>query len=256
MLKDIRILPLITPIIILFLLECFVIFPSFFYISLVFINLIILHTVVQLTKQSEIQESWYNFFIFPSFMATSSAVYSIMLTNTWIMQGIFVFIIISIYLYFRQSYYYLILPKKYKENALENFSSYGNFLIMFFTFSSVYGLQSFLNMPIYLLILFLIPIILIISYQVIWSNQINVQRGVVFILINTLILVELAWTASFLPQSYSTIGLIMAICYYIVTGIVRFSLKENLEGIKNKSKQYISFGIICIIIILLTSEWI
>lgn len=256
MFKDIKILPLVIPLIVFFFLECFIIFPGFFYVALVFINLAILHVTIQITKQSESGEAWYNFFILPSFFATSAACYSIILTNSWIMQFIFILTSIFIYLYFKQIYYYLILPKRYKNNALENFSSYGNFLVMFFSFSVVYGLQSFLNIPIHLLILILIPVIWIVSYQVVWTNKINMREGAVFILINTLILTELAWTASFLPQSYNTVGLIMAICYYMVTGIVRFSLSQKLKDIRNKAKQYLVFGVACILIILLTSKWI
>ena len=256
MFKNIKILPLAVSFIVFCLMECFLMFPDFFYVALIFINLIIFHISFQTIKQSNTKEKWYNFFILPSFFTTSAACYSIMLTNNWTIQFIFVLTSVFIYLYFRQVYYYIVIPERYKENALENFSSYGNFLVMFFSFSVLYGLQSFLNIPIHILILVLVPVIWLVSYQVIWTNKIDMREGIVFVLINTLILTELAWAASFLPQSYNTIGLIVAICYYMATGIVRFSLNQKLQNIRHKTRQYLVFGIACILIILLTSKWI
>jgi len=69
-----------------------------------------------------------------------------------------------------------------------------------------------------------------------------------------LVLVELAWSISFLTLSYYILGLILAICYYILIGLVRFYLLGTLD--KKIAKLYLIYGFGALLIVLLTSRWI
>jgi hypothetical protein len=51
----------------------------------------------------------------------------------------------------------------------------------------------------------------------------------VYALLITLVLAEISWVASFLPFDFSVIGFIVAICYYMSTGLARLYLLERLE---------------------------
>jgi len=248
-----RILTLITPIIVLVLLELFFLKPEMFYVSLVLANLFIVLTVKQFIKESSAGKKWWNFLILPLCFFTSLAVYSTLVTNKLIIQLLFFINIAFIYFYLRNIYYYLIRPDLYKSYVLENISSYGNFLAVFFLASSIYGFQSFLNISVWLLAIVMIIAMSLIIYNVMWANKIEFRKGLVYILVSCLILVEVAWSISFLPLKYNVAGLVLAICYYILVGLVRFYLKDDL--VKRRVRLYLIFGLASIFLILLTSRW-
>lgn len=246
-------LVLICPLLILILSELFLVWPKMFFISLILIPLIIFFSIKKVIKESKEKKNWFNFSILPIIFSLSGVIYSILLTNKFFVQLIFVAVAIFVYFYFRNVYYYLNKSKLFQNNALENISSYGNFIVMFFSFSAAFGLQAFLNLPVWSIMLVLIPVIFLVSYQVIWVNKIPLNLGFVYIAINTLVLFETAWAASFLPFNHNALGLALAICYYILIGIIRFHFKGKEE--ENKIRLYLFFGLICILIILLSSRW-
>jgi hypothetical protein len=223
------------------------------YVSLVFANLLIFFTVSQFTKASAVSKSWHYFLILPALFLTGLGVYSILFASKFIVQILFVLNFIFLYFYLRSVYYYLIQPAMYKDLTLENISSYGNFLTFFFISSVIYGLQSFLNIPIWPLMVIMVFVAALIVYQVLWANKIEIKSSLVYIFISSLVLVEIAWSISFLPLNFNVAGLILAICYYMLMGLVRHHLLENLD--KRTVQLYLFSGFGSILIVLLTSRW-
>jgi hypothetical protein len=248
-----RLLPLLIPLIVLVLFEIFFFYPRMIYVCLVLANLLVFFTTNQFTKASDVSKSWWKFLILPSFFLTSLAAFTILIPNKFIVQILFILNSIFLYFYIRTIYYYLIQPAFYRNLSLENISSYGNFLTFFFVSSVIYGLQSFLNISIWPLMVIMVVVTALIVYQVLWINRIDNRPAFVYILISSLILVELAWSISFLPLNFNIAGLILAICYYILIGLVRHHLLEKLD--KRTIELYLFFGFGSIIIILLTSRW-
>ena len=136
---------------------------------------------------------------------------------------------IFIYLYFRTLYFYLVRPSKKNRLSLENLSSYGNFLAFYFIAASVYGLQSFLTILYWELMLGLLVLIAIIIYQVFWANEIGFEQGLIYIILGCLVLIELAWSISFLTLRFYILGLILAVAYYVLIGLTRFYLLGKLN---------------------------
>ena len=68
------------------------------------------------------------------------------------------------------------------------------------------------------------------------------------------VLIEIAWSLSFWPLSYYILGLVMAIFYYIIIGIVRFYLLNELD--RKIIKLYLVFGFLGITLVLLTARWL
>jgi len=64
----------------------------------------------------------------------------------------------------------------------------------------------------------------------------------------------LAWSVSFLTLSYYVLGLIVAICYYVLIGLVKAYLLDNLSA--KTVKWYLIFGFLALILVLLTARWI
>jgi hypothetical protein len=249
-----RFLPLFVPLITFVLSELFFVKTKLIYLMLVFVFLLFLFTVRQFVKASKRKEDWWNFLILPSMFYFGSIVLSLMIPNKAIIQMIFILNAIFLYFYFVIIYGYLINSEVYQLNSMENVASYGNFLAFYFLASSIYGLQSFLHITIWKLMLVFIVGSVLIVYQVIWANKINNRIGYFYLLILSLILIELAWSVSFLSLNYYTLGLIMAVCYYVLIGLVRFFLLNKLN--KKIIKMYLLFGFSSIIIVLITARWL
>ncbi len=248
-----RLLPILIPFVVLIFFEVFFFNSKFIYVSLVLSNLLIFFTVNQFTKASTVSKSWQKFLILPALFLTSLGIYSILFASKFFVQFLFILNAVYLYFYFRTIYYYLIQPTLYKDLSFENVSSYGNFLTFFFVSSVIYGLQSFLNITVWPLMIALTIIAILIVYQVIWANKIKSKFSIIYILISSLVLVELGWSISFLPLNFNVAGLLLAISYYMLIGLVRHHLLEKLD--KKIVKLYLMFGFGSIFIVLLTARW-
>lgn len=249
-----RFLPLIVPAIVLVFLELFYFRPSLIYIIIILVFLLFFFAIRQIKTEAKEKGSIFNFLIFPSTFFLGSTIFSMILPNGWLVQLIFALNIFLIYYYFRTIYLYLIKTDYYQKYTLESIASYGNFLSYYFLASSVYGLRVFIGAPIWLLMLFTVIITALIVYQVMWVNKIDMRRGGVYLLLITLVLLQIAWSASFLTLSFYILGLILAVCYYIVIGLVRFYLIDKLT--KKLIKLYLIFGFSSIATVLFTANWI
>jgi len=100
----------------------------------------------------------------------------------------------------------------------------------------------------------LLILVLVISYQASWINKIPINKAFIFIMFIGLVMLEVGWSISFLPLNYKATGLILAICYYILSGITWIFVNGTLD--KRALKLYLSFGFIGIFLILLTARWL
>jgi hypothetical protein len=246
-------LPLLISLAVIILSEIFFFWPQMIYVILVLAVLLFLFTLRQFKQASLKKEKWWNFLILPSCFYVGLIVFSSLIPNKLLVQLLFIFNTVFLYFYFRSLYYYLIKPDFYHDHSLENFSSYGNFLAFYFIASAIYGLQAFLNIPVWLLALVILVVVGLIVYQIIWINKINIHVGLFYILLACLILVELAWSVTFLPLSFYILGLILSICYYMSIGLIRFYLLNRLD--KKIIKLYLIFGFSSIFMVLLTARW-
>lgn len=253
--KNPQSLILAVPVLCFLLLEFYFFYPKSFYFALVLILVLIGFTIFAMAKNSKNAiDGWYNFLILPILFAASATSYTVFLPSKFLIHFIFVIISLFLYFYFKNIYFYLISPRFYRKNALENISSYGNFLVILFTFSTFLGLQLFLGVKVWILALASGLIVCLVTYQVLLANDLYFKKNLIYIFLNSLILIELFWAASFLPLSYKSVGLILAICYYMLIGISRFYLKGKTE--EKKIKLYLLFGTISILAVILSSKWL
>jgi len=249
-----RFLPLLTPLVVYVLNEVYFFHPKLIYVAVVLINLLIFFTFWQFCAVSQIDKRWWNYLILPAIMSTIVIVYSIFLSSKAIIQVLFILNLVFLYLYLRYTYYYLLNPSAYKISSIENISSYISWLSFFLLASTIYGLQSFLNLSIFRLVLVMLIIAVLIIYQIIWANKIDFKKSLPYILISCLILVELSWAISFLPFNYNISGLSLAICFYVIVGLVKNYLLNKLD--LARVKVYLALGSISLFLILFTARWI
>ncbi|MEA3449678.1 MAG: hypothetical protein U9Q85_01745 [Patescibacteria group bacterium] len=249
-----RFLPIIIAVSHLALLELILFFPKMLFVIIVFLILLDFFVIRQFLIVSKRDEKWWCFIILPLVFSLGLIIFSTLLPFNPLVQVFFLINSLFNYVYFSTIYYYLINPKKYQANSLENISSYGNFLGFYFIASSIYGLQVFLNIEIWRLIIFLLFVTIAIVYEVFWVNQVDNQARFFYILVLSLMIVELAWAISFMTLNYYVLGLILAIFYYTIIGLTRFYLLGTLNA--RIIKAYLSLGIASVILVLFTANWI
>jgi hypothetical protein len=251
--KYIRILPLAIPFLIFLLFELFFFYPKNIYVALVISGLLVFFAVSRFAKEAQARERLWNFLILPVFFLTGLGFYSALISSHLFVQILFIFNSVFLYFYLRSIYYYLIKPLGQGDLPLENIYSYGSFLVFFFISSLIYGLQSFLNIPIWPMMIALVFIAGLVVYGVMRANEIKTKEVLIFILISSLVLVELAWSISFLPLNFNIAGLILALCYYMFTGLAKHHFLEKLD--KKIARLYLLSGFGSITILLLTARW-
>ena len=249
-----RFFPLLVPLSIFFLQEIYFFSPKLIYLVSVLAGLLIFFAIWQFSQASKTDNRWWNYLILPAVMSAAVMGYSVFLSNKLIIQVLFILNIIFLYLYLRYVYYYLLNPAVYEVFSIENISSYVNWLAFFLLASMVYGLESFLNLPISWLVLITMFFTALLIYQIIWANKIATRVGLAYILISCLILIELFWSISFLPLNYNIAGLCLAICYYVIVGLVKNQLLSKLDTAM--VKMYLILGSVSLILVLLTAKWI
>ncbi len=249
-----RYLPLATPFLSLMFLEFYSFNASVIYIMLAFLFLLFFFTIRQFILESKKNENVWNYCLLPFLFLSGGVMFSTLMPYGYLVQILIIIIFLFLNFYFRSVYEFLVKPNYYKKNALENFSSYGNFLALYFFASAIYGFQSFLGIDVWSIMLFLLLIITLIVYQVFWANKILTKASLLYIIILPLTYIELAWSISFLSLSFYILGLILAVSYYIGIGIVRFHLIGKLD--KQIIKMYLIFGFLSIFAVIFTARWI
>jgi hypothetical protein len=237
----------LTPFLNTVLFEAFFFRADFFYISLALSNVLMFSAIAAVTRKKINSAEFWNFCILPFIFSNFLAIYSLLVINPYIIQFLFAINLFFNFYYLRNIY------KGEKSGFLENISSYGNFLAIFFSFSAVYGLRVFLNTPVWILVLVAAAVTILIVHQTFWAYKINFRAGFAYILISCLILVQIAWALYFLPFNYNMLGLILAVCYYMMIGLIKVSFAEKLTS--RNLKLYLAFGLGSILIILLTAKW-
>jgi hypothetical protein len=237
----------LTPFVDLAILEAFFFKPSLFYYALFFSNLLLLAAVAVITGKKIISRDFWSFTIFPLLFSSAVAVYSLLLTNHYLIQFLFALDFFIILYYLKNIY------RGEQKEFLENISSYGNFLAIFFIFSALYGLRAFLNTPVWILILSAAAVIILIIYQIFWAVKLLSARSLVYIFLACLIIIQLSWALYFLPFNHNTLGLILAICYYMIIGLLKSSLGGKLTA--RVLKLYLFSGFSGITLLLLTAKW-
>lgn len=247
-------MPLLVPLLIWLFLQIFYFNPRLIYVVLVLSNIFLFYACWQLSRASKIDRRWWDYLILPGLLSSFTILFSIFIPDKLFIQIIFVILTIALYIYLKHLFYYLLEPTSYQEGSLGNISSSLNFVTFFLLASVIYGLQSFLNFSVVVLSLIILIVSFLLIYQIIRVNKINFKHGLLYILIGCLVMVELAWSISFLPFNYIVAGLILSICYYILINLIRNYLLGELNS--KKVRIYLIIGLIGIVFALLTSRWL
>ena len=221
-----------------------------YYIPFIFVALFF-YLMKVLFKKNEINKRVVKFFIYPVISQFLFLLFLLIQFNNFYVHYIIIFNSVFIYYFFKTLIMYL-----REENlvSINNLLSFANFILVYFLSTSLYGFQSLLNMSVWILMIFFVVFLAYIIYFVMMMNKIPSSVYVFYVLLCSLLMLELSWTISYLPLSYKLSGLILAISYYMLLGLIKHHLTDKLN--KRLVKLYLGFGSTSILLILLTSRWI
>ncbi len=126
--------------------------------------------------------------------------------------------------------------------------------VIFFSFSSFYGIYLNFLVPAYILMLVYFLITFLISLAYFFLIQDKKKIALIYSFALALIMAELIWTMNFWPFGYLTTGVVALILYYILWDLVR----SYFLGILSRKRVIINliFFSFLIIWILVTCKWL
>jgi hypothetical protein len=249
-----RSIPIICPLFVFISFEIFFRKPLWIYWLFPILIVVLVMSVWKLIGRGLITVgARWNFLIAPFFLLTGGLFFILFLENQIFKHFLVILLAVLLGLFLENIFIYIYRHDKYQVNSLENISSYLNLISTLFFCSGFFGLLTFLNISVWLLILLILLVIVSLSYQTIWINKIISGKSWLYILIICLISCELAWTLFFLPISFYVSGAVLSIAYYLVLGISRFYLLGNLDA--KIVKRHLIISLIVLILILGTARW-
>jgi len=233
--------------------EIFIFQPDFFFVSLSFGLLVIAFSVRGIMKDSH-SKFWPVFMLTPALFYLSLSFYSGILVNGFWIQTIFVLNVWFVFYYFKNLYHHFYFPTSESEAKLRRLLKSGSFLSTFALAATLYGLPIFLSWNFSLLLLsFIVASFVLFGQFLIFAKGIDREQKI-FLLINVLVLAEFTGVLFFLPLNYNTLGLLVALVFYLLTVFNDWRLENRLNS-KNIKWPVIIVSII-IMLILLSARWL
>lgn len=228
--------------------------PEFFWWFLISALFLFSLSIVIFSRFGKTGKDWLGFLILPIIFIGSLSIYSGFLENKLLIHILLIGSSVFSFNYLNNSFKVLMSSDMRKGVAIENLSSYGNLLACFFIASSAYGFRSFFGISTSVLAILLFFTIVAMVFQNLWANSIKISESKIFLLVLSLLLYQIAIAIYFLPLSYNALGLILAICYYMLIGISKYFLRGNVN--RRSVKLYLILGFLSIITIFISSRWI
>lgn len=197
---------------------------------------------------------FFQFLISPVLYVVSCIGFSMFIEKNIFFHVFAVLTSIFLFVYFGRILDYKFYPKRYQPYSLENFSWYLDILTIFLFFSFVFALIIFLKVNVVYLIIPVLLVCLLLTYQLFWVNKITFSDSNVFIFAISLVLVELFVAVYYLPTSYFINSFILTIAFYLMTGLARYFLMGSLD--KKRKLNFIIVSAVCLIVILATAQWV
>jgi hypothetical protein len=238
----------------LLILEAQVLWPQLFYGLIVAANLLLLVLFYLLLRQPG--KSWWSLWLLPFLVFNSINAYILLIPQeVWLnkifIQALFVLFLGFNFSYCKQAYDFVFHPEQ--ENNLPNLAANFSFLSWFFALAAVYGLQLFLDLSYWILLVILIVLAIGTTYLNLWINRLLGRERIIFMFLAAFIVAQLAWAVYFLPFDYNSLGLIIALVYYVVWNLIRFYLSHNWN--KKNLRSLLVFAGLIMALVLLTVKW-
>jgi len=249
-----RLITTILPIILFVAWEILIRWPSaFFYVFFTVVILSLSATLRLSDFRIKRKDTW--LLLAPIILLVIfNTIFLLFLNNIWLQQAVALIMAVACYYFLRYLYSFLHQITAYKPLSLETSSTYFIIVSYLFLGISIYGFMNFLNTRLWYLAIILVAVTFLSSYQIFWINKINDKQNLFASILLSMLMVEFFWSVSFFPVSHFISGLGLAIIYYV---IINLSILYFLEKIDKKTvRMYLTIGLSCLFIILLSARWL
>jgi len=242
----------ITPIILWLLSQAFLAYYQLFFVA-VSLGLLLLVFVVRGGEKRRQEMKWPLLFFFPALFFLSVSLYVTFLPNYYLIQLILLLSAYFIFVYLKNIYYFFHYGALERAERLDGLMLAGGFLSVFALASSLYGLPTFLAWNFWYLLPLFVILVSPLFFQSFVLGTINIRANWPVFLSGSLILAEMTAVIYFLPLSFNILGFFTAIFYYLILLVLRLFLKGDFFG--RNLRLPLAFGLLLIILLLLTSRW-
>lgn len=179
----------------------------------------------------------------------------LLLLDSGILNHLIIFIFVIIFgVYLENLFLFYYYSVQYQSNSLGNLANFLALLIFFLTAVDLYSFYIFLNYDLWLLAIIFYLITYFLLAQVFWLDKISSKLKNIYMIILSLVYLEIFWCLAFLPTNFYVISIIITILFYASWGIFRAKLADKLD--KKIFWRYIIICTALILLVIATSAWI
>jgi len=249
-----RLIPFLSSLVILAGWEMLIYFPRYF-TPVIFAVIIIFFILLLKLNKFRVKDKDFWLLLTPGLLLIIfNTVFLLFLSHRLLQHIVIILVVILVYYFTSYLYFFLCRITSYTPLSLERTSSYFSIINYLFLGISVYGFINLLNLKLWPLALVVIAATFILSYQFFWINKVDERQNIFAGIILSILMAEFFWSTSFLPVSHFISGLALTIIYY---AIINLALAHFLEKLAKKIiRWYLSVGLICLFVILLSARWL
>ncbi len=199
-------------------------------------------------------EGWWHVALTPVVFVVSCATFLLFMEPLWV--AIALPMIAGAFLFFfgEHLFRFIHTPSLYQPYALEHTSLVLHIASIYFLSTTFFGLQTFLQTPVWLLALFFFLVATALTYETLWVSKIRDASALKVALILGLVFTEFFVSFSLLPTSFFVNAAVTSVLFYTIIGMMRASLLQKLS--RGVLRRYLLVGCVLSLLLLLTAQWI
>jgi len=246
-----HIIPLLEGGLIFLALEVFLLKPVFLiYIVAIITVLIFLGMLIPKKRFLDGVEFWHYIFN-PLIFVWSSILLLLFFENIYFKHLFILGVGIYTTFYFENIFYYLVSEKEKNEENFLRITNIMNVVSVFFLAAGLYGVKTFIQLPIALLSLAFFIFSSALIYGSLWVIK-PVFKDIFWdMVVVSLIITELFVVLNFLPIGFYAAGAVLGILYYMTAGILINFLKKGVAPYK----RYLIIGSVLLLFVIFTAKW-
>lgn len=199
-------------------------------------------------------ERWGYVAITPVAFVLSSIAFMLFVESVWLLIAISALVGLFVFFFMEHVFRFVHVPGIYQPYALEHTSLVLHIASMYFLTTTFFGLNTFLQVPIWLLSIGFFFVSAILVYETFWVSKIREKNAARIAAVGGLVLTEAFVAQSFLPTSFFVSAAVMAILFYLFLGVVRASMLHKLS--KVVLRRYIATSGVFLLLLYITAKWI
>ncbi|MDX9893210.1 MAG: hypothetical protein RB292_02240 [Patescibacteria group bacterium] len=215
--------------------------------------LCLIAAIWQLTGRNLKSKKFWRLLITPLLFLVSQLGFLSFLEGAILRQLLVIFSSLVIWIFLQVIFLRFHSRLKYQLHSLESIATHIDLLTIFFGCATLFSLMLFLGVKLTLCLLIFAFITFLLSYQMIWVGEKSLADAWLYVMVITLISLEVFYAVSFLPTSVLVNSLIVTLAYYLMGGLTRNWLLDIREV--NVAKRYLIISGILLLVVFLTAKW-